>query len=167
MQGAPLTKAALVAAGVMGTAAICAEAASGMQVAGQTRRPQLETVADLRSGEPRLAGPALGEMARMEPREWGEELGSALLDALIREIEESAFGDDPHAAIYPMFNLAMEVAELGDVHAAPVLARFGGFGWPQMNLLVSLGEPGLSRRSATGRRARRSGRHRQSHSRTS
>ena len=65
------------------------------------------------------------------------------LDALTREIEEKAFGDDPHVALYAMFELANQVAALGDVRAAPVLARHGGFGWRQLDLLVSFGEPGL------------------------
>lgn len=65
------------------------------------------------------------------------------MDALIREIEEKAFGDDPHVALYPMFEFANQVAALGDVRAAPVLARHGGFGWRQLDLLASLGEPAL------------------------
>ena len=42
-----------------------------------------------------------------------------------------------------MFELAIQVAGLGDVRAAPVLARHGGFGERQFDLLVSFGEPGL------------------------
>lgn len=37
----------------------------------------------------------------------------------------------------------IQIAALGDVRAAPVLARHGGFGWRQLDLLVSLGEPAL------------------------
>jgi len=113
-----------------------------MQTGGATRSQQ-ETVADLRSGGPDRMVPALAEMVAIPPPEWGVELRGALLDALTREIEEKAFGDDLHAAFYPMFELAIRIAALGDVRAAPVLARHGGFGWRQRDLLVSLGEPGL------------------------
>ena len=127
----------------MGMALIPTGIASSMQPGGQTRRPQQETVADLRSGGPDRIAPALAEMVAMPPGEWGVELRGALLNALTREVEEGTFGDDPHVAFYPMFELAIQIAALGDVRAAPVLARHGGFGWRQLDLLVSFGEPGL------------------------
>lgn len=111
--------------------------------AGMQTRSQQESVADLRSGVPDRMAPALSEMAAIPPGKWGVELRGALLDALIREIEEKAFGDDPHVALHAMFELANQIAALGDVRAAPVLARHGGFGSQQLELLVSLGEPGL------------------------
>ena len=116
--------------------------ARGMQLGAQTGSQQ-ESVADLRSGVPDRMAPALSEMAAIPPGKWGVELRGVLLDALTREIEEKAFGDDPHVALYAMFELASQVAALGDVRAAPVLARHGGFGWRQLDLLVSFGEPGL------------------------
>lgn len=127
--------------------AICmvvfATGALGLQTPEQERRLQLEAAADLRSGDPERMGSALALMAKMPPGEWGADLRGALLTALTREIQDEAFGDDPHVAIYPMFELAIQVAASGDVRAAPVLARHGGFGQRQMDLLVSLGEPGL------------------------
>ena len=123
--------------------AVLAPGATGQQAAEQERRLQRETVADLRSGDPERTGSALAMMAEMPPAEWGADLRGALLTAFTREIEEQAFGDDPHVAIYPMFELAIQIAARGDVRAAPVLARHGGFGQRQMDLLVSLGEPGL------------------------
>lgn len=137
---------------VTGTSAIAAVAtviaviptgtAKGVQTGGGTRSQQV-VVADLRSGDPDRMAPALAEMVAIPPQGWEVELRGALLDALTREIEEKAFGDDLHAAFYPMFDLAIRIAALGDVRAAPVLARHGGFGWRQLDLLVSLGEPGL------------------------
>ena len=118
---------------------LCVGAADGMQLP----RAQSEMAADLRSGDPNRIGLALAEMAAVSPSEWEADLRGALLEALEREIEYGAFGEDPHVAVYPMFNLAMEVAGLGDARAAPVLARHGGFGWAQMDMLVSLGEAGL------------------------
>ena len=123
--------------------AVFATGATGLQTAEQERRLQRETVADLRSGDPERMGSALAMMAQMPRAKWGADLRGALLTAFTREIKEEAFGDDPHVAIYPMFELAIQVAAAGDVRAAPVLARHGGFGQRQMDLLVSLGEPGL------------------------
>ena len=120
---------------------VCATGATAMQTVEQQR--QRETAADLHSGDPERMRAALAMMAAMQPAEWGTDLRGALLTAFTREIEEEVFGDDPHVAIHPMFELAIQVAETGDVRAAPVLARHGGFGQRQMDLLVSLGEPGL------------------------
>lgn len=94
--------------------AVFATGATAMQTAEQERRLQRETVADLRSGDPERMGSALAMMAVMPPAEWGTDLRGALLTAFTREIEGEVFGDDPHVAIYPMFELAIQIAATGD-----------------------------------------------------
>ncbi len=130
----------IVVAAVMGGAMVLSV---GSAIGMQLPRAQSEMAADLRSRDLQRIGRVLAEMAAVSPADWETELRGALLEALEREIEHGAFGEDPHVAVYPMFNLAMEVAGLGDARAAPVLARHGGFGWVQLDMLVSLGEPGL------------------------
>ena len=113
------------------------------QAEDQERQSQLMTAADLGSGDPDRIRLALVKMSRMPVEEWSPELRETLFDALVREIGEETYGDDPHVAIYPMFNMVMQIAESGDVRAAPILVRHGGFGWDQLDLIVSFGEPGL------------------------
>ena len=69
MFGRLMTGTSLVVAVAIGMAASSTGTASGMQTGSQTRRPQQEAVADLRSGKPGRMGPALAEMVAIPPAE--------------------------------------------------------------------------------------------------
>ena len=141
--GKSMTVISLAAAVATAMTLLATGDASAVQRGDRERRPQQVIAADLRSGEPDRIAAAIGDMLGIPPAEWGVELRGAMLEASTREIRERAFGDDPHYALYPMGDLVMQIAELGDVRAAPSLARHGGFGPRVLEVLVELGEPGL------------------------